>query len=631
MDPTGPRLRRFFKDDAMSRYQIGMRGVQAACLVSVGLIALSLFALAGCTTATQSRAKAEEENERDRYPIETVGEKTTVGNPEPIALGGVGIVTDLPGTGGPSPADDYRAMLEEQLHKEGIKNTKELLNSPNNALVVVEAQINPGAAKGDPIDVVVMLPPGSRATSLRGGHLYRTRLYNYDFSKNLSPQGNGANRMLRGHALAVAEGSILVGMGDGDEALRVKQGRIWGGAKCLSDQPLGLIMNPDQQFARVASQVADQINASFVAGGRGPIDEKIAVAQNKLAVALKVPPQYRLNLPRYLRVVRMVPMVPNVNGPLGQGADKRSYRERLAMDLLDPAYTVVAALRLEALGARSIPLFKKGLLDKHPLVRFCCAESLAYLGSPACGEELAKAVVEQPLFRSFGLTALASMDEAVSHMKLRELLQSSRDDETRYGAFRALRALDEKDPVLAGEFLNDSFWLHRIASQAPPLVHVSSTRRAEVVLFGPSQRLKPPFSLLAGEFSVTATTDDTAQCTIRRIPLHGARPLPVQTSFELEDVLRAMADLGAQYPEVVALLQQVESIHGLTCRVRCDAMPQAVSVYDLVEAGKNGTGGDLFTGNKDLGVTPTLYDMGISNRGSRETQRQAQLRDNGSR
>src|SRR6202011_837777 len=123
-------------------------------------------------------------------------------------------------------------------------------------------------------------------------------------------------------------------------------------------------------------------------------------------------------------------------------------------------------------------------------------------------EELGKAVVKQPMLRSFALTALASLDESVSRFQLRELLTTSADDETRYGAFRALRALDENDPLVQGEFLNDSFWLHRVAPDAPPLAHVSTTRRAEIVLFGETPTLKPPFSFLAGQFAVTATPGD---------------------------------------------------------------------------------------------------------------------------
>jgi hypothetical protein len=572
------------------------------------VLGAALLGLVGCIHEQQARLQSDEENERDRYGVKTVGDWTVVGNAEPVALGGVGLVVGLEGTGGGTANDGYRAMLEDQMRKEGVKNVKEVLASSNHALVVVQAQLPPGACKGDPIDVEVSLPPGSRATSLRGGYLRTCQLLNYDFARNLNPDYKGSADMLLGHPLARAEGMILTGLGDGDEAARVRHGRIWGGARGQVDQPFALVMNPDQQYARVSNLVANRVNETFPGGN-------LATARNHLAVSLRVPPAYRLNLPRYLRVVRLIPLGPVEDDPSAGKQDRRSYRQRLADDLLDPAHTVLAALRLEALGQKSIPALKQGLESKHPLVRFCSAEALAYLGSPACGDELARAVTDQPLLRAFGLTALASLDEAVSQIKLRELLATSADDEIRYGAFRALRALDESNLAVRGELINDSFWLHRVAPNAAPLVHISSTRRAEVVLFGEEPCLKPPFSFLAGEFAVTATEDDP-RCTVSRFPLHGASARK-QCSLKVADVLRTMAEMGGMYPEVVALLQQASACQSLTCRVRCDALPQATSVYDLVRMGRNKSGGDglELLGGQDLGATPTLYEVGLPSPG----------------
>jgi hypothetical protein len=382
-------------------------------------------------------------------------------------------------------------------------------------------------------------------------------------------------------------------------------------------------MNSDQQFARMTALIADRVNDTFQAGVQAGSKTAIAYTRDNLAVYLRVPPQYKLNLPRYLRVVRLIPLQDGLDGPARGGeSGRRSYRQRLVEDLLDPARTVTAALRLEALGQHSIPAIKKGLESKHPLVRFCAAEALAYLGSPSGAEELARAVTEQPLLRSFGLTALASLDEAVCQVKLGELLALATDDETRYGAFRALYTLDENNRAVRGELLNDSYWLHRTAPNTPPLVHVSTTRRAEVVLFGEEAFLKPPFWFMAGEFAITSADRDT-RCTVSRFPLRGAA-MRRQCSLRLEDVLRTMADMGGAFPETVALLQQADKCECLSCRVRYDALPQAASVYELVEAGKeSGGSGDLIPGGQDLGLTPTLYDPGSA----REQERRLQPRD----
>lgn len=573
-----------------------------------GLGALALV-LAGCSHAGQHRGKAEDEAELNRYDVATVGDKTSVGNADPISLGGVGLVEGLEGTGGDCNHDSYRTMLADNLRKARVENVNELLRSPTHALVIVEAQIPPGASSGELIDVEVKLPPGSKATSLRGGYLGKCYLFNFDFAKNLRPDYQGGQNLLMGHKLAVAEGPILVGQGDGDEAALVKRGRIWSGAKTLRDYPLALVMNADSQRAALTSLLADRINTTFQPVGlQGHLDSRIAYTKDNVSIALRVPSQYRHNLLRYLRVVRLIPVAETADTPPKEGEDRRSYRQKVSDDLLDPTRTVVAALRLESLGTKSIPILKeKGLKHAHPLVRFCSAEALAYLGSPACGEELHAAVVKQPMLRAFGLTALASLNEAVCLLKLKELILSNLDEETRYGAFRALRELNAQDPLVRGEQLNESFWVHRIAPDSRPFVHLSTTKRAEVVLFGETPRLKPPFSFLAGEFAVTAAENDT-RCTVSRFPVNSA-PARRPCSLELDEVLRAMAELGGQYPDVIALLQQANSCDSLSCRIRVDALPQAPTVQELVQAGKNPD--ELLQGGQDLGGTPTLYQVGL--------------------
>src|SRR5439155_19826257 len=178
----------------------------------------------------------------------------------------------------------------------------------------------------------------------------------------------------------------------------------------------------------------------------------------------------------------------------------------------DPATTITGALRLEALGPQSITALKVGLNSDVPMVRFAAAESLAYLGSPSCGEELARQVAEQPFVQAFALTALASLNEAVCRVKLQQLLAAN-SPETRYGAWWALRAMDDRDVLVDGRKCGD-FWVHSVAPNSAPQIHLSMAKRPEIVLFGPSPTLVPPFSVLAGtEFTLKAQTGDT-QCTL---------------------------------------------------------------------------------------------------------------------
>src|SRR5262249_45535796 len=249
---------------------------------------------------------------------------------------------------------------------------------------------------------------------------------------------------------------------------RMRTGRIWEGGICRVPRPFHLLMNADQQFARVAANVAERINTTFQGAIPDAPDNETASAKTNTFVLLGMPPQYKHNPQRYLRVVRMVPLEDGT--PAAQKPGRLPYRAQLQEDLIDPARTVVAALRLEALGTASIPALRQGLQSPHPLVRFCSAEALAYLGSASCADELAHAVKQQPYLRSYALTALASLDESVCRDHLFDLLSADGDDETRYGAFRALRALNERDEAVRGKLLGDAFWLHRVAPDTTPLV-----------------------------------------------------------------------------------------------------------------------------------------------------------------
>jgi hypothetical protein len=575
------------------------------CVWVLGAVFLGL---AGCAHP-QTRLQAPDEAERDKEEVQTVGDVSSISNAQPVAVSGVGLVVGLDGTGGDAPPGGYRNLLEDQLRKAGVEHPRDVLASPNASMVLVSALIPPGAHKDDPIDVEVSLPPQSKTSSLRGGYLQKCLLYDYDTTAHLDPSFAGSNRLLRGHAVARAEGPVLVGLGaDGDP----RQGKIWGGGRSHISRSFFVVMDQHHQSAPVVQRAAQRINETFHGPSPGTLGD-VAKAETKNYLLLQVPQQYRLNQPRFLRVVRRIPLreVPAARG---------SYRRRLEEELLDPAHTVTAALRLEALGHDSIPALKPGLESEHVLVRFCAAEALAYLGCSASGQELARLVEHQPALRAFSLTALASLDEAVSRVKLEELLACA-DAETRYGAFRAFRALDEHAPAVQGTLLNESFWLHHAAPGSPALVHVSTDRRAEVVLFGEDPRLVPPFSFLAGEFTLTAPAGDT-RCTISRRSVRHA-PTPRQCPLRLEDVLRTLGDMGGTYPEAVEFLRQAGTYRCLSCPVAVDALPQATSVYELARDG--GRHPDLQAGDAEVlqardqfGATPTLYDKGEGRRPAAE-------------
>jgi hypothetical protein len=576
------------------------------CLITFG---------AGChSTPATTRLQAQDEEQQDKElaQIKTIGDVTDVGNAAPVPVSGVGLVVNLEGTGGPSPPSWYRTMLEAELRKQQVKNIKAVLSDPDKTMVLVSGLILPGSRKGDPIDIAVFLPEGSKATSLRGGTLLPCSLRDFDNTMHLNPHTDKGDHLVLGHIIGRAQGQLLTGFESGsDEEGRLRKGRIWEGGVSFIERPFLLTLKNDQKFAKVAAAVAERINTQFqddpqrqlkllqnqrllmlsavtgqlnetFAGGkvRNPLPGKgeVALPFGKSAISVAVPWDYRLNPERYLRVVRLVPL-------RALGEERDHYRQLLQTMLLDPAKCVRAALRLEALGKSSIPTLKTGLQSPHPLVRFCSAEALTYLGCPIAADELAILARQYDSLRAYCLVALASLDEPSCRERLCDLLEAP-IPELRYGAFRALRLLDDTDPHIQGKMVNGSFWLHLVCPDSPALIHYTQGQRCEVVLFGKDHRLTPPFAVRAQEFTVKAEIGDD-RCYVCRYMLHEGRTAKELCPLTVEDMLWTMAKLGAQYPDVIEALRSLDEVKALSCPVKCNAVPTMMPVEELAGLGRN--------------------------------------------
>src|SRR5262245_2157627 len=169
------------------------------------LLLTGLFGLVGCMGQQIRSQSGEDDHDAREYEARTVGDVTSAAVVDAVPCSGVGLVVGLNGTGGPAPPGSYRAMLEKELKTRKIENVREMIDSPNNAMVLVSALLPAGSRKGDPIDVHVELPPQSRATSLRGGYLGLVFLHEYNTRKRVSPGFEGADALLQGRKVARAE------------------------------------------------------------------------------------------------------------------------------------------------------------------------------------------------------------------------------------------------------------------------------------------------------------------------------------------------------------------------------------------------------------------------------------------
>ena len=220
-------------------------------------------------------------------------------------------------------------------------------------------------------------------------------------------------------------------------------------------------------------------------------------------------------------------------------------------------------------------------------MRFYSAEALAYLDQAEAAPVLAELIRIEPAFRWHSLTALSSMDEMAAYDELAGLLHSD-SAETRYGALRALQQRNAQDPLVKGEALGDHLTLHAIASNGPPLVHISRSRAAEIAVFGRNVELKLPLVLTTDSHLTLKSTDDGQIRITQFAP--GKEDQHAIASTRVDDVIRKLIAVGATYPEVVSLLQQAKARGQLEARIVVDALPKPGRTYQRPEGEGEGSG-----------------------------------------
>ncbi len=507
----------------------------------------------------------------------TVGDLAVPFGMFPVKLEAVGLVSGLHGTGSDPEPSPQRAMLMAEMQRRGVKNPNQLLATRNYSLVIVRGFLRPGVQKGDPFDVELRVKDRSETTSLRGGYLLETRL---------SDMAIIFGRLLDGKVRGVAQGPVLVDPSATAKHNSVQLGRgvVLGGGIAHESRSVGLSltnavetnMTTDQlrNAAVKSAQVANAINRRFSTHKNG-IKVGVARAISGKYVELVVDPAYKDNLVRYFQVVRAI--------ELRETSAELSLRiAKLKTKLLDPVTAAEAAIKLEAIGKPAVDLLIAGAQSHDPKAQFYAAEALAYLDRREAAEPLGKAA-HNTAFRSAALTALSVMRDSAAYDQLRELLAAP-SAETRYGAFRALTVMCPDDSLVKGDNLGDQFSYHVLDTKGPPLIHVTRNRRAEVVLFGLNQRFLTPLQLEAGN-QIMVTSTPEGEISVSKFVPHEADQKRV-VSTRVDDVIKAIVELGGTYPDVVQAIQEAKAAGCLEGRFEIDALPEAGRSYEAtVEEG----------------------------------------------
>ena len=156
---------------------------------------------------------------------------------------------------------------------------------------------------------------------------------------------------------------------------------------------------------------------------------------------------------------------------------------------------------------------------------------------------------------------------------------------------------------------DDPFALYVVDSEGPPLVHVSRSRRSEIVIFGRQQKLLPPIVLGTGPILLNAAeNDDKIELSKIVASRFSDADTKVTTTLELADVIRRTANLGASYPEIVAILETAHRQKNLPGELVVDAVPRSNRTYLEAIMGKD------VTSKHDDAVKRTSAESSKSNR-----------------
>jgi hypothetical protein len=469
-------------------------------------------------------------------------------------INGFGLVTNLGDNGTVEVDSLHRRHVMEELKRMEIPNPSKWIDSKDTAIVQVQAKIPPGIRKGEPIDVEIFLPPGSECRSLQGGILHKT------FLTEMHDTGSS---LLRGNYSASVEGPILLDPKiDKNNSQYEKRAVLLGKAEYRQDRDFNFALRTDgrntSQLAIIAAELERCINRRFKIEGDQTGVAK-AKSQPEVSVGIKMHPHYREDPNRYLAVMMSIRCFTNPN-------QEKQRLEELKHELLDPEKSLAAALQLEALPARDgADALYEGMKSHHPDVRFYSAEALAYMRKPEVGPVLAEFARNDPKKRPAAIKALASMGSDLEATENLLPLMASGDPDLRYGAFWALWRRMPDHPAIRAWSQGTYPYHYHVLSFSEPLVHVTTSRRTEIVLFSQNIKLNAPCLANAGN-SIFVNVRSPEQVEIVRVNPGGINETRLRPN-SLDKVLETIAELRGSYQDTLQFLTEANTQQALTCQL----------------------------------------------------------------
>jgi hypothetical protein len=540
----------------------------------VPLLLLAPLVVVGCTGSRRTPVG------EVRPPVPEIARRTVsayvqFGDIRMVPVSGFGLVIGLSGTGSREMPPTLREKILREMGRAGLENPRELLESPNNAAVLVTGMVMPYHSRGSRFDVQVSALEGTQTSSLEGGTLMKT----YLTPAFLDVQG----QTLPSAALAVAHGPVVLADAPATQPANPtwkRQGRVIGGGRFSGQRKVTLELTEpnwrmcvlieqaiNQRFPRAAMRKSRRVFRPQDYQGPRPGAEPIAgldveppSRETDFYVELTVPEEYAGRWTHFLQVVANLYLDQTEEGLTGRV-------EYLVKKLRSPEERLPAAYGLEAVGRLSRDPLAALLGDPDPDVRALAAFVLADLGDPRATPAVLDLARQPGPYRLAAIDALGQINAVQVIQALQELC-AGLDDESRYAAYRSLRRIPGQTVV---EHLDavSSFGVDVVQSSGPPLLMAEAEGDPRLIFFGSGIRFRPPFLWDEGRYWAMAKEEDQDLIVMNPMPAPRRPLLQGDLVVAKMDVLQyviVMDQLRSNYPAVLRRLSEADRLGRLSAR-----------------------------------------------------------------
>lgn len=496
----------------------------------------------------------------------TIGNLAEIYHFNALHVRGFGVAAGLNGTGSSECPPALRAELEkyirQQLPKAKGLSPRQLLDSPNTAVVEINGTIPPFAERKETFDLLVFPIDRAKTTSLDGGYVYTTPL---------KERSSFVRYDQYAKIFATAQGQLFRNTLDDENA---SQWYLLGGGSVENEASVSLVLKKPSFEA--ANAIRNKINERF-----GP---QTAAAVSPSEISLKIPVRFQHQKERFLQMVLRLYLSNNellVNRHMEQLVDNLTHNDN----------KLEAELGLEAAGKSAADKLAPLLTSEDPAVCFHAARCMIHLGNEEALPTLEKFCRDTnspyciPALETIGLTVRPRKSEPI-------LLRAAENTSIpiRLTAYKQLELI--QSTAISRDLIADSFIIDRVFCGGRPLIYVFRADAPKIVLFGSPIHCKPDFFFQSddGGILLNAKPEDKMIAVSRR---HPARPRligPVYSGRELALLIRTLGEsadtssnprrqpgLAVPYQDIILLLKRLSENQLVNADFQAGPMTQAGS------------------------------------------------------